>query len=219
MILLDNFVLTALRKDITAFSHQCQMELSLKNKPNSYAKATFKDLVKTFEVVIEQLQHCRVVTGILLTYVSDKSIILRDKDDDPLENYLSLDAKAIAHALILEDNVAFPGQSATAIALLEQNGPFCNTFHINMVMVWNILYEIFRQMPAWLHAAPTKKEKNGRKLYRLLFSHYLGSNHVNHPAIKMEACLASLTYHGEQKNWDWSQYTDAHIENTPLPRT
>ncbi len=69
-----------------------------------------------------------------------------------------------------------------------------------MVAVWNILFEMFGQMPAWLHAASTKKEKNGRKLYRLLFAHYLGSDHVNHLANKMEAHLASLTYCGEQKS-------------------
>ncbi len=28
----------------------------------------------------------------------------------------------------------------------------------------------------------------------------------------MEARLASLTYRGKQKNWNWSRYTDAHIE-------
>ncbi len=66
-------------------------------------------------------------------------------------------------------------------------------------------------MPAWLHVALTKKEKNGRKLYRLLFAHYLGSDHVNHLANKMEAHRANLTYRGKQKNWDWSHCTDAHI--------
>jgi hypothetical protein len=35
---------------------------------------------------------------------------------------------------------------------------------------------------------------------------------MNHLANKMEAHLASLSYHGEQQNWDWSQYTDAHIK-------
>jgi hypothetical protein len=123
-----------------------------------------------------------------------------------------LDAKAIACTLILEKHVTFPGQSTKAIAFLEENGPFCDTFCINMVMVWNILFEMFGQMPTWLHAALTRKEKNGHKLYRLLFAHYLGSDHVNHLANKMEAHLASLTYCGKQKNWDWSRYTDAHIE-------
>jgi hypothetical protein len=115
---------------------------------------------------------------------------------------LSLDANGIACAQILEDRVAFPGQSATAITLLEENGPFCDTYCIDMVTVWNILFEMFGQMPAWLHAALTKKEKNGRKLYRLLFAHYLGSDHVSNLANKMEAHLVSLTYCGKQKNWD-----------------
>jgi hypothetical protein len=120
--------------------------------------------------------------------------------------------QGIAHAPILKDHVAFPSQSTTATTLLEQNGPFFDTFCINMVTVWNVLYEMIGQTPAWLHAASTKKEKQGRKLYHLLFAHYLGSDHVNHLANKMEAHLASLTYHGKQKNWDWSQYTDAHIK-------
>ncbi len=168
--------------------------------------------------MIKQLEHCPGVTGIPLTYVPCKNLILRDKYDDPLENYPPLDTKTIACVLILDDNAALPGQSVTAITLLEQSGPFCNTFRINVVTVWNILYEMFGQTPAWLHAALTKKEKNGRKLYHLLFAHYLGSDHVSHLANKMEACLASLTYHGEQKNWDWSRNTDAHIEQHTIAK-
>jgi hypothetical protein len=77
---------------------------------------------------------------------------------------------------------------------------------------------MFGQMPAWLHATLTKKEKNGRKLYRLLFAHNLCSDHVNHLANKMEARLASLTYRGKQKNWDRSCYTDAHIKQHTIAK-
>ncbi len=147
------------KKNIIVFSQQCQIELSFKNKTKGYAQATFKYLAKIFGVVIKQLEYCLGVSGILLAYVPRKNIIPRDKDDDTLENYPSLDAEAISHAPILEDHVDFPGQSATAIALLEQNRPFCNTFCIYMGTIWNILYEIFGQTPAWLHATPTKKEK------------------------------------------------------------
>jgi hypothetical protein len=98
------------KKDIIAFSQQRQMEMSFKNKTNSYAQATFKDLAKTFEVVIEQLEHCGVL-GIPLANVPHKNIIPREEDDNPPENYPSLDTKAIACALILKDHVAFPGQS------------------------------------------------------------------------------------------------------------
>ncbi len=152
--------------------------------------------------MIEQLEHARGVADIPLAYVPRKKIIPLDEDDNPPTNYLSLDAKAIARTPILDDHVASPGQSATAIALLEENGPFCNTFCIDMVTVWNIFHEMFGQMPAWLHAASNKKEKNRRKLYHLLFAHYLGSDHVNHLANKMEARLASLTYRGEHKDRD-----------------
>jgi hypothetical protein len=172
------------KRDIIAFSQQRQMELTFKNKTKGFAQATFKDLAKTFETVMEQLEHARGFSGIMFAYVPRKNLIPLDEDEDPPTNFLSLDAKAIACAPILEEHVALPGQFAKAIALLEENGPFCNTFRINMVTVWNILFEMFGQTPAWLHAALTKKEKNGRKLYRLLFAHYVGSDHVNHLANK-----------------------------------
>jgi hypothetical protein len=194
------------------------MELTFKNKTNGFAQATFKDLAKTFETVMKQLEHARGISGVQLAYVPRKNLIPLDEDDNPPTNYLSLDAKVIACAQILEEHVAFPGQSAKAIALLEENRPFCDTFCINIVTVWNILFEMFGQTPAWLHAALTRKEKNGRKLYHLLFAHYLGSDHMNHLANKMEARLASLTYRGEQKNWDWSHYIDAHIEQHTITK-
>ncbi len=34
----------------------------------------------------------------------------------------------------------------------------------------------------------------------------------------MEARLASLTYCGKQKNWDWSRYTNAHIEQHTIAK-
>ncbi len=101
------------KKDIITFSQQRQMELSFKNKTEGFAQATFKDLAKTFKVVMEQLEHARGVAGVQLVYVPCKKLIPLDEDDDAPMNYPSLDAKAIARALILKDHVAFPGQSAT----------------------------------------------------------------------------------------------------------
>ena len=99
----------------------------------------------------------------------------------------------IARAPILEDGEIGPDQTALAIKALEDSGPFCASFRIDMVTVWNILFEMFGQMPAWLHGQSTKKEKNGRKLFRLLFNHYLGAEHVTHQANKVEARIASLS--------------------------
>ncbi len=120
------------KKNIIVFSQQRQMELTFKNKTKGFAQATLKNLAKTFETVMEQLEHACGVSGVQLAYVPHKKLILLDEDDDPPTNYPSLDAKAIACALILEDHVALPGQSEKAIALLEENGPFCDTFRINM---------------------------------------------------------------------------------------
>ncbi len=48
------------------------MELTFKNKTKGFAQATFKDLAKTFEVVMEQLEHAPVVAGVQLSYVPRK---------------------------------------------------------------------------------------------------------------------------------------------------
>ncbi len=109
------------------------MELTFKNKTKGFAQATFKDLAKTLETVMEQLEHACGVSGVQLAYVPHKNLIPLDEDDNPLTNYPSLDAKAIARAPILEEHVTFPGQFVKAIALLEENGPFCDTLRIDMV--------------------------------------------------------------------------------------
>ncbi len=116
------------KKDIIAIGQQLHMELTFKNKTKSFAQATFKDLAKTFETVMEQLEHACGVSGIQLAYVPLKKLIPLDEYDNPPTNYPSLDTKAIARAPILEDHATLSGQSMKAIALLEENGPFCDTF-------------------------------------------------------------------------------------------
>ena len=200
------------KESILALDQQRQMEKTFTNKLDGYAQATFKDLAKLFEWVSEQLEHGRGINGEKLAYVVRPDLIPPYEDRDPPENYPSLDAEMIARAPILEDGDIDPDQTALATTALEDSGPFCASFRIDMVTVWNILFEMFGQTPAWLHGQSTKKEKNGRKLFRLLFDHYLGTEHVTHQANKVEARIASLSYKGEQKNWGWDKYVDAHIE-------
>jgi hypothetical protein len=71
------------KKDIIALSQQCKMELTFKNKTKGFAQATFKDLVKTFKTVMEQLEHALGISGIMLAYVPRKNLIPLDEDKDP----------------------------------------------------------------------------------------------------------------------------------------
>ena len=200
------------KESILELDQQRQMEKSFTNKLDGYVQATFKDLAKTFEVVTEQLEHGRGINGVCLAYVVRADLIPQYEDTDPPEGYPNLDAEMIARAPILEDGEIPPDQTAHDLKVLEECGPFCSSFRIDMVTAWNILYEMFGHTPAWLHRQSTKKEKNGRKLFRLLFDHYLGAEHVTHQANKVEARIASLSYKGEQRNWSWDKYVDAHIE-------
>jgi hypothetical protein len=117
---LDSFT----KKDIIAFSQQRQMELSFKNKTKGFAQATFKDLAKTFKVVMEQLEHASGVSGIQLAYVPHKKLILLDEDDDPLTNYPSLDAKAIAHAPIFRTMSPFQASLQKPLHCLRRTDHF-----------------------------------------------------------------------------------------------
>ena len=200
------------KESILALDQQRQMEKTFTNKLDSYAQASFKDLAKLFEWVSEQLEHGRGIDGEKLAYIVRPDLIPPYEDHDPPRNYPSHDAEMIARAPILEDGDIDPDQTALALKALEDSGPFCASFRTDMVTVWNILYEMFGQTPAWLHGQSTKKEKNGRKLFRLLFDHYLGAEHVTHQANKVETRIANLSYKGEQKNWGWDKYVDAHIE-------
>jgi hypothetical protein len=66
------------KKDIIVFSQQCQIDLIFKKKTEGFAQATFKDLAKTFKTVMEQLEHARGVSGIMLAYVPRKNLIPLD---------------------------------------------------------------------------------------------------------------------------------------------
>ena len=141
---------TMTKKDIIRFSQQRQLELSFMNKHVGYAQATFKDLAKTFEWLLKPLAHARGADGTQLSYVGQKNLIPKRDDDNPLSNYHSYDTEAAASVQILKDVNAVPNQGVISITQLEQNGPFCDSFCINLVTVWNILYEMFGQMPMWL---------------------------------------------------------------------
>jgi hypothetical protein len=111
------------KKDIIAFSQQHQMELSFKNKTKGFAQATFKDLAKTFEVLIEQLEHAHGVAGIPLAYVPRKKTIPLDEDGNSPTNYLSLDAKATAHVPILETMLPFQATLRQPLHCLRRTDP------------------------------------------------------------------------------------------------
>jgi hypothetical protein len=74
------------KKDIIAFSQQRQMELTFKNKTKGFAQTTFKYLAKTFETVMEQLQHARGVSGVQLAYVPRKNLIPVYEENYPPTN-------------------------------------------------------------------------------------------------------------------------------------
>ena len=161
------------QKEVQALCQQRQMELSFDSKTNSYAQATFKNLAKTFEWVHKQLEHCRGMTGVPLAYIVRPTLIPKYEDKDPETDYPNLDAKISVCTPILEDEDADPDQSLTDIKELEEDGLFYATFRIDMVTCWSILYEMFGGTPTWLHCQKIKNEKNGRKLFCILFAQIL----------------------------------------------
>jgi len=103
------------KESILELDQQRQMEKTFTNKLGGYVQATFKDLAKTFEVVSEQLEHGRGIHGVCLAYVMCGDLIPPYEDDDPPEDYPSLDAEMITRAPILEDGEEEPGQTASKL--------------------------------------------------------------------------------------------------------
>jgi hypothetical protein len=80
------------------------------------------------------------------------------------------------------------------------------------IKVWNILYGIFLNHPAYQYMRAFKKSKDGPAAYFSLRQHYLGANNVNNMATKLEAEFDSLSYSSETRRWNFEKYVSKHVE-------
>lgn len=176
--------------------------------PSSEPTIDSKDWPKTMELVVEWIGGFRGVDGHPLSYVIRDLLVPPGQNSDPTvgeanSEYLTYDEELIARGKIIDGTVA-------AGADPEKDGPFHASYIIDRSTVYDKLASLFKDTDVWPHMKGFKRRKDGRGCYRAAFNYTLGPNNVDHMASQAEKRLATVTYYGEKKNWNFDKYATEH---------
>ena len=90
----------------------------------------------------------------------------------------------------------------------------CDTFKINNVLVFHILWKIFMEMDAYVYGLYIHEAKRGYTGWSsCVLQHsqaFLSSYHVVSQVVERK--LQNSHYDGEKKGWDWNKYVALHKE-------
>jgi hypothetical protein len=148
-----------------------------------------KDWPRTLEKIRDYLASQYGVTGATLDYVVRAEISVRPEEEDPPENYQTVDQEMMSRAP-------------------HTGRPFVN----DRRKVWDIMSNICGKHSCFVYIKPALRTRNGRDAYMLLFDHLLGSNNVGNMASEAETKLTSTLYNGEKKRFTWETYVRIHTE-------
>jgi hypothetical protein len=86
------------------------------------------------------------------------------------------------------------------------------TYENDSMEVWSYMANITRAHDCWTYVKPAQRTKDGRRVFLLLWNHFLGPNNVDIMESKAEAKLGSVSYTGERKKWNLEKYVQIHAE-------
>ena len=169
------------------------------------------------------LSKCRGRLGIPLDYVVRAQ--LKGPYDAPEDGpadppafgqqdspYLTIDAELTARAAILRPDMTH-AQLARALDVLEEKGPFTQTFVQDSAKVYEILHTVWGTSQSWTHArAAAGKTKNGRKAYRTLHAQLLGGQQLVASGSAIMTKLQSLRFDGERRGFPFDKYVALHVQ-------
>jgi hypothetical protein len=146
---------------------------------------------------------------------NDADIDNETKDPPPFGQpgspYFSIDDKLCRPApVLLFDLTHF--QLAASLETLGHDRPFEPSFLANMVMVYNVLHACWVKSSWWSHVKKFSKAKNGRQVYRTLYTLLLGGQCVVSTRSAIVTKLQSFKYKGDRKNFNFDKYVNLHIE-------
>jgi hypothetical protein len=124
-----------------------------------------------------------------LDYVVRAEIAVKPEEEDPPENYETVDQEMTARAP-------------------HTGRPFVN----DRRKVWDIMSNICGKHSCFIYIKPALRTRNGRDAYMLLFDHFLGPNNVVNMVSEAETKLTSILYNGEKKRFTWETYLRIHTE-------
>ena len=188
-----------------------QAELEKKHKdPEERPEIDPKNWPKTLESVIEWFAGHRGVDDHPLSYVIREDLNVPTANRDPTvgqanSKYTMHNQELIARAKILDTTMAARPDP-------ENDGPFTDSFISDRMALWRLGASLFKNTEAWPYYKVGKKNEDGRKGFRSVWNHYLGPNNVDHMASAAEKVLATASYHGEKKSWNFEKYATLHME-------
>jgi hypothetical protein len=154
-----------------------------------------KDWPRTIEAIQEWLRGCLGTTKIPLAYVIRQDDAVTPEVDDPPTNYSTKMKELIARAPIR-----------------DANGAYTQDFLADREMVWEKLSSLTREHDCWSYVRPAQRTTDGRLAFNGLKGHYLGPNNVDNMAASAERILATTTYHGETRRWNFEKYVKMHVD-------
>jgi hypothetical protein len=169
------------------------------------------------------LSKCRGRLGIPLDYVVRAQLkgpydVPEDAPVDPPafgqpeSPYPTIDAKLSARAAIRRSDMTH-AQLARALDVLEEKGPFTQTFVQDSAKVYEILHTVWGTSQSWTHArAAAEKTKNGRKAYRTLHAQLLGGQQLIASGSAIMTKLQSLRFDGERRGFPFDKYVALHVQ-------
>jgi hypothetical protein len=131
---------------------------------------------------------------------------------NPESPYVVIDAELTARAAILRFDLTH-AQLAQTSDVLEEKGPFTQTFVQDSVKVYDILHTVWGTSQSWTHArAAAGKTKNGRKAYRTLHAQLLGGQQLVASGSAIMTKLQSLRFDGERRGFPFDKYVALHVQ-------
>ena len=158
-----------------------------------------KDWPRTMEAVEEWFRGSYGQTKIPLAYVIRRQAGV-PVGPDPAVDYDTPYDEMIARAPHTD---AEPG---------EAGGDPAPTFTVDNMQVFEMIASIARDHDCWTYVKPAQRRRDGRRAFLALWDHYLGPNNVDNMASNAERKLASTTYAGEKKRWNFEKYVKAHMD-------
>ena len=185
--------------DVTLVSIRALRELKRAEdnheNPTKLPKIDPNDWPRTIEGIQDYFRRYLGSTGIPLAYVTrpDQAVTLAALDTT---TYVTPRDEMIARA---------PHYAANGYTPL----PTCLE---DRAKVWELMVQICaNRTDCWVYIEPGQARLDGRTAFRRLYNNYLGPNKVDNQAAAAETKLASTTYTGEKKRWNFDKYVQVHI--------
>ena len=126
-----------------------------------------------------------------------------------VSGYFKDDGETISRGSIISMTNVF-GINPEAIA------PFTYLFITDRVLIWDKMFAIFQGTDTRMYLNPSKKHREGRMGYNIIYNHYLGQSNIYHIADGVKKKLAQFTYTEDKRNWTCEKYSTLHKDENNL---